>query len=396
MPLQVTTQCTNGQLHLKKAGRERSEGEICDSIELLWWCCAERSAFNARPTSDPYARFSLTHFRKSATWIAKIILVSISSTMKLHIYLSVLLVHLTQVSGFQARNPSTGVKEFQRLFLSASSDDYDESLMTTTSASRRGFLASTASMGLGLLAMPRLTLADEASKSKVLVLGGTGLVGSRVVKTLQDAGVSVVATSRDGRDGTVALDFTKDTGDDLKKKVSELAADCTAVISCVGAIGTADDKLVNSGTGIAAIAAKGAGVQQFVYITVAPEVKTFAKDLEFLKNYMDGKTFSRDTVLATFPSGATLIEPTFIYGGDEFAINPPRVAGFYGSFIEGLLGSGPIRSVEGILPEGIVKIALKPPVAADDVAKAAVAGGLGKATAILDTHDKITSASSLV
>ena len=62
MPLQVTTQCTNGQLHLKKAGRERSEGEICDSIELLWWCCAERSAFNARPTSDPYARFSLTHY----------------------------------------------------------------------------------------------------------------------------------------------------------------------------------------------------------------------------------------------------------------------------------------------------------------------------------------------
>jgi hypothetical protein len=146
------------------------------------------------------------------------------------------------------------------------------------------------------------------------------------------------------------------------------------------------------------LGAKAAGVDRFVYISVAPEVKESAKDINFLKGYMAGKTFSRDSVLSSFPSGSsTLIEPTFIYGGDEFKVNPPRVAGFYGEFIEALLSSGPIRAVTNIAPGGIVKIALEPPVSVDSVANAAVAGALGKTTqAVLDTHDKIKEAGSLV
>ena len=44
--------------------------------------------------------------------------------------------------------------------------------------------------------------------------------------------------------------------------------------------------------------------------------------------------------------------------------------------------------------EGFIKIALEPPVSVDAVAKAAVAGALGKAQPILDTYDKINEAGS--
>jgi uncharacterized protein YbjT (DUF2867 family) len=277
------------------------------------------------------------------------------------------------------------------------------------SLSRRNMLGSlatttTTALALSFLSMNPAFAQDDAVgvatpvKAKVLVLGGTGFVGSRVVQTLRDLGIPTIATSRDGRDGTTALDFTFASDKDVQQKVQTLAAGCTAVISCVGTIGTEFDEQVNSATALAAAGAKAAGVQRFVYITVAPEVKEFAKDIDFLAGYMRGKTVSRDAVLANFPDSSTLIEPTFIYGGGSFEINPPRVAGFYGKIIEGLLSSSPIRAVTGIAPAGIIKIALEPPVPVEAVASAAVAGALGKkgAPAILDTYDEIKQAASLI
>lgn len=238
---------------------------------------------------------------------------------------------------------------------------------------------------------PQPAFADENAGAKVLVLGGTGFVGSRVVQNLRDQGVTVIATSRDGRDGTVAFDVTQ--GIDVVKETEKLSKGCIAVISCIGAIGSPTDAVVNAATGLAAQGAKAAGVERFVYISVAPEVKEFAKGIEFLEDYMTGKTFSQTEVLSNFPSGATLIEPTFIYGGDTFQLQPPRVASFYGEFIETLLSSGPIRGVANIAPEGIVKIALEPPVSVNAVAAAAVAGALEKSLGELDTYDKIKTAS---
>ena len=83
---------------------------------------------------------------------------------------------------------------------------------------------------------------------------------------------------------------------------------------------------------------------------------------------------------------------TFIYGGDSFSVNPPRVASFYGEFIETLLSSGPIRGVTSIT-SGFVKIALEPPVSVDSVSTAACKAATGKlSTDVLDTYDKIVEA----
>jgi uncharacterized protein YbjT (DUF2867 family) len=264
-------------------------------------------------------------------------------------------------------------------------------------SSRRGFMdiAGTSIIAAASLAVkPELASASDYSGSKVLVLGGTGFVGSEVCKKLKSLGVDVIATSRDGRDGTLALDFG-DSSIDVAKRVEEMAKGCTGVVSCIGSIGTPNDKVVNSGTGLSSIGAKAAGVKNFVYISVAPEVRDASKGLSFLKDYMDGKAFSEDSIKNNFADGYTIIAPTFIYGGDKFAINPPRVADGYGRLVEGVLSSGPFRFAAGISP-GIIGVALEPPVKVGDVAGAAVAGALGLSASVLDTYDEINEAALLI
>ena len=74
-------------------------------------------------------------------------------------------------------------------------------------------------------------------------------------------------------------------------------------------------------------------------------------------------------------------------------MNPPRVASFYGEFIETLLSSGLVRGITNI-SSGFVKIALEPPVSVDSVSAAACNAAIGKLTTeVLDTYDKIIEAS---
>lgn len=101
--------------------------------------------------------------------------------------------------------------------------------------------------------------------------------------------------------------------------------------------------------------------------------------------------------MKSFGDRAVLIEPTFIYGGGSFELNPPRVASFYGKFVEGLLSSSPIRAIDRVLSPGFIKIALEPPVPVDAVADAAIAGALGVTPdPIIDTYDKIRDAAKLL
>lgn len=87
------------------------------------------------------------------------------------------------------------------------------------------------------------------------------------------------------------------------------------------------------------------------------------------------------------------IPRTFIHGGDSFSVNPPRVASFYGEFIETILSSGLVRGITNV-SSGFVKIALEPPVSVDSVSAAACNAATGKlATNTLDTYDKIVLAS---
>lgn len=71
--------------------------------------------------------------------------------------------------------------------------------------------------------------------------------------------------------------------------------------------------------------------------------------------YFNGKSRAEAAIAKSFPSTGVLIKPTFIYGGDSFGLTPPRVSDGYGSGIDALLSSGPIRAIAGISP-GLVKV----------------------------------------
>jgi len=256
-----------------------------------------------------------------------------------------------------------------------------------SASTRRDFvqgitLASLIAVTTGTSSSPAFASNESA---KVLVLGGTGLVGSEVVRQLKNLNIPVVATSRNGRDGTIPLDVTKVN---VEEEVARLAQGCTSVISTLGAINTPNDLKVNAATGLAAVGAKKAGVKHFVYLSNAPEVRESVGQLEFLQGYMQGKAFSEEAIKQQNFDSYTLIKPTFIYGGDKFGINPPRVVDAYGQLVEGLLSTAPFRVAADILP-GFLGLALEPPVSARDVASAAIEGAISSETMVLDTHDKI-------
>ncbi len=218
---------------------------------------------------------------------------------------------ISSVVGFSTPSKSASVK-----------NDLD---VKPEDSSRRAFFQKSISSAIALpllvsgvtttaISNPLVANAEDAvapapKGTKVLVLGGSGFVGSRVVSKLKAQGVEVVSTSTNGRDGTIAFDATAN-GIDIAKEIESLAKGCTAVISCIGSIGTPSDKAINAATGLAASGAKAAGVERFVYISVAPEVKEFAKGIDFLKDYMAGKSFSQDSVESYFPSSKhVFIEP---------------------------------------------------------------------------------------
>ena len=46
--------------------------------------------------------------------------------------------------------------------------------------------------------------------------------------------------------------------------------------------------------------------------------------------YVKGKQRAEAAVKAKFSDSSLVLQPSFIYGGDEFSATPPRVAGWYG------------------------------------------------------------------
>ena len=89
------------------------------------------------------------------------------------------------------------------------------------------------------------------------------------------------------------------------------------------------------------------------------------------------------------------IRPTFIYGGDDFGLFPPRVNSGYGSAVEELLSADLIQGIADKLPDvlSFITVALRPPVSVDAVAGAAAAAALGAdTTGVLETTSSINAA----
>lgn len=248
--------------------------------------------------------------------------------------------------------------------------------------------------GWGALA-PNL---QAAQGDKVVVLGGSGFVGSRVCQRLAEQGAEVVSVSRSGGPpegaGPWAAKVTWLKGDVLSMDLAGAFKGAQAVVSTIGAIGSSDDEATNGATAEAATAAaRAAGVKRFVLVSATPLVAEAGAGGLF-PGYVRGKQRAEAAVKAAFPGASAILQPTFIFGGDVFSATPPRVAEWYGEQVEALLGSPPLRAAASVSPAAL-KLALLPPSSVADVAAAAVAAASGKATGVLSGHDEILAAAGL-
>lgn len=100
------------------------------------------------------------------------------------------------------------------------------------------------------------------SVSRILVTGGTGVLGSRVVERLEQKGVEARVLSRGGRPGTIRGDLR--TGDGLDRAVGGV----DAVIHCASSPFRRVRQVDVEGTGRLLEAAARAGVAHLVYISI--------------------------------------------------------------------------------------------------------------------------------
>lgn len=206
-------------------------------------------------------------------------------------------------------------------------------------------------------------------------------------KYLVEKGASVTSVSKSGRVPKWCADEEWTTKVDWKSadllSANDAALDSVvgspdAVISCVGVVGT-DSDILRKGNGNANAAAfdsasRGGKLQRVVYVSVSSEVDACKDNWlpEFFRGYFEGKEMAEKAAVVAMGGDSTrvcLVKPTFIYGGKEFGLFPPRVNYEYGSGVEELLMLPLFQFLANITP-GLIKVALRPPVCVDSVAAA--------------------------
>jgi uncharacterized protein YbjT (DUF2867 family) len=154
------------------------------------------------------------------------------------------------------------------------------------------------------------------SPEKLLVLGGSGFVGSHVCKEALDRGFVVSSLNRSGKPSiseSWADKVTWNKGNLLEPaSLKDAMDDISAVISCVGGFGSNSFMYKINGTAnINAIRdAAEKGVKRFVYVSVAD----FGLVNYLLKGYYEGKRATEAELLSKFIYGGVILRPGFIHG----------------------------------------------------------------------------------
>ncbi|KAL3762322.1 hypothetical protein ACHAW5_006322 [Stephanodiscus triporus] len=249
-----------------------------------------------------------------------------------------------------------------------------------------------------------LSSLSPGSSLSVTVFGGGGFTGSRVCKILVEKGAKVTSISRTGtppkwcagEEWTKGVDWR--SADLLSADPASLdgvVGSPEAVVSCVGVIG-ADVEFLRRGNGDANAAAfgsakRGGRLRRAAYVSVGSEVDACKESWlpEFFKGYFDGKLEAEKAAFEAVDGDASrvcLVKPTFIYGGTDFGLIPPRVNYEYGSGVEELLSLPPFKFLADVTP-GLIKVALRPPVCVDSVAAACARAAMDESGSILPVLD---------
>ncbi|KAF8032533.1 hypothetical protein BT93_D1441 [Corymbia citriodora subsp. variegata] len=212
----------------------------------------------------------------------------------------------------------------------------------------------------------------DVKTERVVVLGGSGFVGSAICKAAVSKGIEVVSLSRSGRPtypGSWVDQVTWASGDVFYANWDEVLVGATAVVSTLGGFGSEEQmQRINGEANVVAVnAAKDFGVPKFVLISVHDyNLPSFLLS----SGYFTGKRKAESEVLSKYPNAGVVLRPGFIYGkrridGIEIPLD------FIGEPVERIL-----QAVENFtkplssLPAS--DIFLAPPVSVDDVALAVI------------------------
>ncbi|CAI5467205.1 unnamed protein product [Closterium sp. Yama58-4] len=214
----------------------------------------------------------------------------------------------------------------------------------------------------------------EIKNEKVLVLGGSGFVGSAVAKAAADRGIDVVSLSRSGRSSisneTWANSVIWETGDVFSANWPVLLKDVTVVVSCIGGFGTDEqmERINGDATVVAVDAAKDSGVRKFVFVSVHDyNLPDFAKE----NGYFNGKKRAETAVLDAFPNTGVVLRPGFIYGKRRVTGGVEVPLDLIGQPLEKLLSA--TKDITKLLsPLPASDLLLAPPVDVADLASVAV------------------------
>ncbi|KAG6432600.1 hypothetical protein SASPL_104181 [Salvia splendens] len=201
----------------------------------------------------------------------------------------------------------------------------------------------------------------DVKTERVVVLGGSGFVGSAICKAAVSKGIEVRPT--------ILLGCMGRSGDVFYANWDEVLPGATTVVSTLGGFGSEEQmQRINGEANIVAVnTAKEFGIPKFILISVHDyNLPSF-----LLSNgYFNGKRKAESEVLSKYPASGIVFRPGFIYGkrkvdGLEIPLD------LIGEPVEKLLNAvqnftRPLNS----LPAS--DLLLAPPVSVDDVAFAVV------------------------
>uniref|UniRef100_A0A2P2KJY7 Uncharacterized protein At1g32220ic isoform X2 n=1 Tax=Rhizophora mucronata TaxID=61149 RepID=A0A2P2KJY7_RHIMU len=212
----------------------------------------------------------------------------------------------------------------------------------------------------------------DVKPERVVVLGGTGFVGSAICKAAVSKGIEVISLSRSGRPtypGSWVDQVTWIAGDVFYVNWDEVLVGATAVVSTLGGFGNEEQmqRINGEANTVAVNAAKEFGIPKFILISVHDyNLPPFLLST----GYFTGKRKAELEVLAKYPNSGVVLRPGFIYGkrrvdGVEIPLD------LIGEPLEKIL-----RATENFtkplasLPAS--DLLLAPPVSVDDVAFAVI------------------------
>ncbi|KAJ8448424.1 hypothetical protein Cgig2_022052 [Carnegiea gigantea] len=156
----------------------------------------------------------------------------------------------------------------------------------------------------------------DVKSEKLVVLGGSGFVGSAICKAAVSKGIEVTSLSRSGRP-RVSESWVDQVswipGDVFYANWDEILVGANAVASTLGGFGNEEQMMrINGEANIVAVnAAKERGVPKFILITVHDyNLPSFLLQ----SAYFTGKRKAESEVLSLYPNSGVVLRPAFIYG----------------------------------------------------------------------------------